>query len=165
MLKTIKFPKNLKNLHRLAERLPHQNYQKINFKKVDLNEFIEDLNNLLINKEKNNDKTSDISKVHSFPKLQENQIISKNADLLMAKNGNKIKYIEYIKKPNLNKKKSVSPVKRSRYANIKPGRDFLLEPLSIKNDTIESGRQLFGKNHYHEDKQEESEIVKNVKIF
>ena len=165
LLKTIKFPKNHKNLHYLSERLPHANYNEIPYKEIDLTAFLDSFN-CNCNESKSIKNSSHINENSSLlPKIQENcdntQILNRNKDLLIIKHKNKLKYQEYIKKPSIKNKKSASPLPKPRYANLKVGRDFLLELLNITNDeNVENGRKLFGHTDYHNKEQNQDEIVK-----
>jgi len=170
MLKTIKCPKNVKNIHYLAERLPPNNYNILQIKKVDLKTLLNQINSNTSIKTPEKHSKHEHSLSHSnpsisFPKVQEsftenNQILSKNHDLLLVKPGNKIKYLGYLKNPSLKNKKSSSPPPKAKYGNLKIGRNFLLEPLNIKQDDIEDGRKLFGKNNYIKNNVEEVIIYK-----
>ena len=167
MLKTIKCPKNLKNIHYVAERLPHQNYETLHCKKVDNKSLLEYINghshSKTPEKNKHDNCLSHSNPNSGFPKIQEsflenNQILTNNNELLLVKPGNKIKYIRYLKNPTMKNKKSCSPVPKPNYGNHKMGRNFLLEPLNIKKEDEEDGRRLFGKNN-HLLKKNDEEIV------
>lgn len=160
MLKTIKFPKNPKNFNYLSERLPLKNYNVLQCKMVKIEEFLENINGKIIIPNESTKKES----IHAqlFPQIENNiaentPILSKNKEL---SNEKKIRYKSSFNKKTLKNKKIASPSPMPKYVNHKIGRDFLLKPLNLKNEKIESGRKLFGKNDFHhKEHQENMEIV------
>jgi len=158
MLKTIKFPKNPNNLHYLSDRLPVKNYEELHCKKVDINEFLQKLNENDINETQQNETNPN----GNFPKVQisneNSDILSRNDGFSHAKN-EKIKYKGYLKKPSLQNRKMNSPLLKPKYVNQKVGMDFLLDPININDNNIEKGRKLFGHNDYHNKDHNNEEIV------